>query len=272
MSKNKDCKFNTLHLEISISYPFPFIVVIFSLFIIAGLYSLVTMPMYGMDLYIPKGWNSTIVTEELATSIRKMTTQATVYSMLSGLYIVLMLLPVIIGFNLASGINSGQIQTLLSYPIGREKLILVKTGLVFVLVSGSLTTGSLFSLLFFYPFSIDLASLCLLNITLWITLFLITSTCVFIAVISKSALMTVITGTGGWVIAFMIFMTPSTPSHIRNLLFPVLIAMNHINPGFPMMFLEGISMFDIFIASGAAIAIGCLLMYFSIMLFKRLEI
>jgi len=276
MSENKARKFSTHRLEINMSYPFPTIIGLLSLCIYVTSVFLQGLPDYGMELYLPIGWDSVTMTEELVTAIQTMTTRAAVVSILNSFLIVLLLVPLLIAFNFALGFSNGQIRTLVSYPVGRGKLLLVKGGVVFVLIATAVTLGGIIGLVFFYPFSIDVVVLGQLLIPLWITVFLMTASCVFIAVLSRSAPVTAVGGIGVWFGVFVMIPTQSVPSFLVYALYPVLAAINYITPGSPspspISYLWSTSMNDVLYGCGVALVLGILLLYLSIMVFRRLEV
>ncbi len=274
MSENKTRKFSTHRLEINMSYPFPFIIGLLSLFIFVASISLLNQASGDLDIYLPIGWDNVAITEELTATIRSMTTRAAVVSILNSFYIVLLLVPLLVAFNFALSFGNGQIRTLVSYPIERKKLLLVKSGVIFVLMTVSVTLGSIVGLFFFCPFSIDVVVLCQLLGPLWITIFLMTVSCLFIAVLSRSASVTAAGGIGMWFGAFVVIPLPSTPSFIVNLLFPIFSAMKYVNPNptSPFWYSGATSFNDVLYGCGAALALGALLLYFSTLVFRRLEV
>ncbi len=276
MGENNTRKFSTHRLEINMSYPFPTIVGLLSLFIYIASVFLQGLPDYGMELYLPIGWDSITMSEELATAIQTMTIRVSVLSILNSFLVVLLLIPLLIAFNFALGFNNGQIRTLVSYPIGRGKLLLVKSGLVFLLIATTLTLGGIIGLVFFYPFSIDIVVLGQLLIPLWISVFLITASCIFIAVTSRNAPVTAVGGIGLWFGVFVMIPTQSVPSFLVYALYPILAAINYVTPGTPnpspISYLWSTSMNEVLIGCGIALVLGILLMYLSIIVFRRLEV
>ncbi len=256
------------------SYPFPTIIGLLSLCIYVTSVFLQGVPDFDMELYLPIGWDSVTMTEELVTAIQTMTTRAAVVSILNSFLIVLLLVPLLIAFNFALGFSNGQIRTLLSYPVGRGKLLLVKGGLVFVLIATAVTLGSIIGLVFFYPFSIDVVVLGQLLIPLWITVFLMTASCVFIAVLSRSAPVTAVGGIGLWFGVFVMIPTQSVPSFLVYALYPILAAINYVaqDRTSPIFYLWTTSITDVLYGCGVALVLGILLLYLSIMVFRRLEV
>jgi hypothetical protein len=276
MSENETRKFPSLRLDMNMSYPFPSIVGLLSFFIYVTSVSLQGLPDYGMKFYLPIGWDTAVLTDELAAAIRAMTTRASVVSILNSFYIVLLLVPLLIAFNFALSFGNGQIRTLVSYPIGRGKLLLVKSGLAFILIAATVTLGAIIGLIFFYPFSIDVVLLGQLLIPLWITVFLMTTSCLFIAVLSRSAPITAAGGIGLWVGTYVMIPGQSIPPFLAYSLYPILAAINFIMPDYPspspFSYLWTTSMSDVLYGCGVALVLGLLLLYLSSMVFRRLEV
>jgi len=258
------------------SYPFPTIIGLLSLFIYIASVSLQGLPDHGMQLYLPIGWDPVVMTDELAAAIRTMTTRASALSIVNSFHIVLLLIPLLIAFNFALSFGNGQIRTLVSYPIGRGKLLLVKSGLVFILIATTVTVGAITGLIFYYPFSIDVVVLGQLLIPLWITVFLMTTSCMFIAVLSRSAPITAVGGIGLWVGIYIMIPGQSIPPFLAYSLYPILAAINFVAPESPgpspFSYLWTTSMTDVLYGCGIALALGILFLYFSIMVFRRLEV
>lgn len=274
MVDDKIRRFNALRLEINISYPFPSIVSIFSVFIFIASFSLLGISTYGLGTSVPVGWDSTLITEQLGESIRTMINRATITSILNSFFLVLLVVPLLVAFTFALGFSNGQIRTLLSYPISRKNLILIKSGVVFVLVVSAITSGGLLGMIFFFPFSIDILLLFQLIIPLWITIFLMTVGCVLIATLSQSAPITIAGGVGIWSGAFVLYTMQSTQSIIMSVLIPVLSAINYIdpNPPSPISFMGTTPLSDVLFGSGIALVLGIFLLYLSVFLFRKMEV
>lgn len=273
MSKDGSRRLGMYRLEIDMSYPFPSIVGLLSLFIIAASVSLQSLPDYGMEISLPIGWDTTVLPQELAAVIRIMTTRSATFSILNSFYILLFLVPLLIAFNLSLGFGNGQIRTLVSYPVGRMKLLLAKSGVVFILTTTAVTLGGIMSLVFFYPFTIDLVVLAQLLIPLWITVFLMTTSCVFIAVLSRSAPLTAVAGIGVWVGAFVMIPSQSLPSYVVYVIYPLLAAINCVaeDTG-PIHYLWTTSVNDVLLGCGAALVLSVLLLCLSALAFRRMEV
>jgi hypothetical protein len=272
MADKRRSIFNSIRLERNISYPFPTIVSIVSIFIFIASYSTLGLGRYTTSFYLSPGWNSTAVAEELIESVYNVSSRAIAIPIFDFVYVVLLLVPLLIAFNLAQGYSNNQLKMLLSCPIKRRTIILLKSGLVILLLSSSGTIGLLFSLFFFFPFSIDLSSLLLLIVTFWISVSVIVSTCTLLAVISRSARITAFVGVGLWIVALNELSMSNTHPLVRYLLFPLQVAISYIMPTLSGLFKDGTTLIDVIIGSCSALAFSVGLLILSLFLFKRQEI
>ncbi|MBY8997821.1 MAG: hypothetical protein KGD60_08810 [Candidatus Thorarchaeota archaeon] len=272
MPENRKDIFNSIRLERNISYPFPTIVSIVSIFIIVAAYSILGIGRYNMSFYLSPGWNSTAITEKLVESVNTVSSRAIAFPILDFVYVVVLLVPLLIAFNLAQGYSNGQMRTLLSYPIRRRTVLLLKSGLVILLVSSSGTLGVLFSLLYFFPFSISLNSFLILIATFWISVSLIASTCTLLAVVSRSARITAFVGMGLWMVALSDLSMPYTHPLLRYPLFPIQVAVSYIDSSVSVFFREQTTLFDVIFGSGSALILSVALLILSVFIFKRQEI
>jgi len=237
-------------------------------------YSLLGMPDIGLQFALPIGSIDPSSVGDLAAAIRIMMTHSIVVSTLNLFYVILLLVPLLMAFNFALGFSNGQIRMLVSYPIGRKRIIITKWGLIFILSSASVTLGALFGLAFFFPFTMDIAILGQLFIPLWINILLVTTSCLLMAVLFRSAPLTAVGGISLWLGTFVLFTMQSSSSFLLNVLFPFLSAINYLNPDFisPISFLGATSLSDVLLGCGAAFLLSVLLLCFSVFAFRRLEV
>jgi hypothetical protein len=274
MTEEKTRKFNALRFELGMSYPFPSIICIFSLFIIIASFSLLSLPTYNLGIFFPIGRNSTEISEQLGENIRTLAIRASVTSILNSFYLVLLLVPLLVAFSFALGFSNGQIRTLLSYPIGRSKLILVKGGMVFLLTFMAVTVGSLFGMFFFYPSLIDIFLLTPLILSFWVTIFLMTAGCILIATLSKSTPVTIAGGISLWAGSFILYTMQSAQSLVMSVLFPVISTINYITPQppSPISYMGTTPVTNVLFGNGVALLLAVLLFYLSIKVFQKLEV
>ena len=274
MLKRKDRKFRVLRLEVDMSYPFPAIIGIASTFTLIAFDALLRMPDFDLQLTLPAESINPALADDLAAVIQLMATHSAVVSVLNSFYVILLLVPLLMAFNFALGFSNGQIRMLLSYPIGREKAIITKWGLIFIIPSTTLTLGAFFGLVFLYPYTIDIILMGQLLVPLWINIFLITTSCLLVAVLIRSAPLTALAGIGLWLGSFVIFTMQSSSSFLLNILFPFLAAVNYLNPDYisPINFLGTTSLSDALTGSVVAFMLGVLFFGLSVYVFRKLEV
>jgi ABC-type transport system involved in multi-copper enzyme maturation permease subunit len=268
----KNDRFKYLKLERNFSYPFPVIVAIISIFIFVASYSILGIGLWNRNLYLTPDWNSTALSGELVESINTENAYAMINPIFDCLYIVMLLAPLLIAFNLAQGYSNGQIRTLLSYPISRRTVVLSKSGFIVLLLSLAGTIGALFSLIVFYPFSIDLYTMLILIVTFWVSTFVITATCTILAIVSRNALITAFVGVGLWEIFAPLWTQPNVHPVILYLLFPFFLAISHVNPQQPPFHLVEKPVIDLILGWGCSIAFSIMLLILSVIIFKKQEI
>jgi len=256
------------------SYRFPSIVAFFSLFLGIASYSILNLMRFRLriDFYLPSNWNTTAATEQLASAVPVLSTYVSVCAFFNCLYIIMAVIPLLVAFNFANGFTNGQFRTLLSYPIGRNRLLLIKVGVVVVLVSTSVIVGGVVSTAFYYPFLIDYTALLLLSISFCVTVYLITTACLLISVISRSAPVTAFAGIGVWVVAFIIITMPSIFPMLGATLFPFITTATYIFPDLSIAYLGTVTMLDVLSVWASALILGTMLFYISMWLFNRLEL
>ncbi|MGY5874791.1 MAG: hypothetical protein RTU30_03500 [Candidatus Thorarchaeota archaeon] len=274
MDKRKRQNTSVIRLERNMSYRFPAIVAFFSLFLGIASYSILNLVRFRLriDLYLPSNWNTTAATEELTASIPVLSAAVSVNAFFNCLYIIMAVIPLLVAFNFANGFTNGQFRTLMSYPIGRNRLVLIKAGFVVVLVSASVIIGGVVSTAFYYPFLIDYTALLLLSISFCVTVYLITTACLLISVITKSAPVTAFIGIGVWVVAFIIITSPSIFPMLGYTLYPFVTTADYIHPGLRILYSGNVTMLDALLGNALALILGTLLLYISMRLFNRLEL
>ncbi|MFO7837092.1 MAG: hypothetical protein R6V83_10565 [Candidatus Thorarchaeota archaeon] len=272
MVDKKNSVYNSIRLERDMSYPFPAIVGILSIFLFAAAYSMLGVGVSNRYVYLSPGCNSTAISEEMVSSVDATNTIATVYPIINCIYVVMLVAPLLIAFNLAQGYNNGQMRTLLSYPIKRRTVLFLKNGSVIFLMFSSGIIGTFFSWVFYFPFSIDLYSVMILIMTYGITVLAICSTCTLLAVLSRSARITAFVGVGAWMIVYTTFVTAVTHSPAAFLLFPLHLGITHISHGGPPYYYEETELFNVLLGSGITLVLVIVVLILSVIIIERQEI
>ena len=184
--------------------------------------------------------------------------------------VVLFIIPMIVTFNVARSFENGIMKTLLSYPIGRRKLLVTKVSQVVILVWSAMIAGLFFSVYAFIPVIDGLSSFVLMSVSLLALVFITTTTTVLIAVVSKSTPVTAILGVGLWVSFLFLAMSGTLSPIVRGVMNPVLMAVSL--EGGALGFFNGITSADLVVSIVGALAIGGLAFIASLILFNRREI
>ncbi|MGY5881955.1 MAG: hypothetical protein RTV31_17040 [Candidatus Thorarchaeota archaeon] len=229
MHDNRQRVSKALKVESTISYPFPTMIGIFASFLVVAFYSVLGMRFFQNEVYLHSDWNSTLVGAELDATLNIINSKVVTASFLNLGTIVMFFVPLLFAFNYAQGFSNGQIRTLLSYPIGRLRLFFAKTGVIVLLLSFSMIVAGTLSLASLYPYSINFEYLILMSVGSFLTVLIISSTCVFIATFSRNAPVTAVLGLGLWAIGFVVTVAPFSPIFLKQLFFPWILTLIHID-------------------------------------------
>jgi ABC-type transport system involved in multi-copper enzyme maturation permease subunit len=206
-------------------YRFPSVASIVSLLFFIGSYSVLYSFYLNRGVYLAPGaewWSSKEAIARVELIILERQALAYFNTFQDSLFALILLIPLLIAFNFAQGFNSGEIRTLLSYPTSRAKVLLTKSCTVICLVSITANVSSVLALAFFFPTLNHISLIMLLLLTQWIFSFLLGSVCTLVAVVSKSAPTTIVTGIGGWVAGFIIASHPESDNVIKGIFHPIL--------------------------------------------------
>ena len=268
-SSNKTLR--ALGVELTFSYPFPALMGIFISFFAVASYSLLTMHLLRSGIHIPSEWNSTIINTRLENNMIATATMTVSNSFFSVGTITLFFIPLLFAFAFAQGFSTGQIRTLLSYPIGRGRLFLIKFGSVVAIITISLAGGALLAIACLMPYSLDFALLLPIMIGSFLTIFLVSSVCVFIAVLSRSAPITAFLGIAFWAGITIFAMNPFSPFLLRQIFFPWLLTLIHIDT-YTFTIFGAVNINELLYGYLFSIAISLVLILISYLRFTRLEV
>jgi len=184
--------------------------------------------------------------------------------------IILFIIPMIITFNLARNLENGIMKTLLSYPIGRRKLLITKVCQVVILVWFAMISGLFFSVYVFTPVMNGMPSFILMSASLLALVFAVTTTTILIAIATKSTPATAILGSGLWFSFLFLAMSRTFSSIVRGIMNPVLMAVNL--EGGALGFFTDITSADLMTSIAGTLSVGFLALIISFILFDRSEI
>lgn len=254
-------------LDWEISFSFPTLEGFVAVFILLSVGICMTSQMFDPSISIRPGFNGTERLEyfiELAENEASSTLIA-IFT-ISG-YILGLAIPMLMAFSLASGFESGLLETLLSYPIGRRTLLLTKVGITVILTSSLLVLTSVLSVGVFYLWLIPVVDLILLIVALLSTSLAITASAILLAVISKRV---GITSAGcGSLWTGILFVTSNDTEYnaLHGILNPLQIVVKYL-----MGVGSSVGLPELFICFSGSILFGVGLIVLSILTFERVDI
>lgn len=181
---------------------------------------------------------------------------------------------VLVSFTAAKSFEDGYIQTLLTYPVERVTILLVKIICVIIIPAGLMTFTSLFAILFVIPQAplIDHVSIMLLGV--WISILLFATLSMLVAVITKKVSATAIFGLAFGIVTPILLSNPAVPNIARVVLNPFDAAYGYItsHSSYMMFGTEMTPLIDLQIGFGISLMISLVLLIFTLWLFTRSEI
>lgn len=205
--------------ELDSSYQFPVIALLVSVFLVVGIYS--TLNHISIDAHISSGTTDILDrAEHLSDLIFNKGLAVLTASLSNSVFLFIILIPLLVGFNFAQGYKNGLIRTMLTYPIDRKLFIVIKSCTLVLIMASVASIGSIASVIFFIP-TVNQLELVVLSIaSLWVLVLLMVSVSILVAVISKNPLATSFGGIAIWFLAFITATGPDTSNLVKVILFP----------------------------------------------------
>jgi ABC-type transport system involved in multi-copper enzyme maturation permease subunit len=184
------------------------------------------------------------------------------------------LVPVLVSFTAAKSFEDGYIQTLLTYPVERVTVLLVKIICVIIIPAGLLTFTSLFAILFIIPQAPLLGHVSIMLLGVWISILLFAALSMLVAVITKKVSATAIFGLAFGIVTPILLNNPDIPNSIRVALDPFGAAYRYIvnHSNYSMFSNEVTPLIDLQIGFGISLMISLVLLAFTLWIFTRSEI
>ena len=181
---------------------------------------------------------------------------------------------VLVSFTVAKSLEDGYIQTLLTYPVERVTVLLVKIICVIVIPAGLMTFTSLFAILFVIPQSPLLGHVSIMLLGVWISILLFATLSMLVAVITKKVSATAIFGLAFGIVTPLLLNIPAVPNIIRVVLNPYDAAYRYIANHSTNMLLgiELTPLIDLQIGFGISLMLSLALLAFTLWIFTRSEI
>jgi len=281
MSKNRRREWlDVTLLEAGHSYRSPLVeyLTIFFLYIsFSAVYGMAMMTQ-SVDTRPGPMWNGTSQIEYLL-SYESTVSTFVLSSALERLWMTLLFItPMLIAYTTARAFEDGSLRTLLSYPVKRSHLLLMRTLIPYLIIGTLSTVSILLGLFLLLPVPLSLSSTLFLVGTYWFANLLLTSSVVFISVLTKRMMVSAIGGVAAWYGLLTLSYMPQVPAMVTWISNPVRLVYQHLLGGIgsPWRFIIGGGetplIGDVLLTFAVmAFVIGLFLMS-SILLFRRMEV
>ncbi|MHA1288602.1 MAG: hypothetical protein ACTSPB_14450, partial [Candidatus Thorarchaeota archaeon] len=187
--------------------------------------------------------------------------------------LMIIVIPLLSAFRVAASLESGLIRTLLTFPIKRRDLLILKGLEILMLVVLPVTAGALIGIVLVDWFAIGLDSFLLL-LSFWSMAFTILTSSLLLSVTTGSAAKTAFSGIAIWIVLYFVAALTKIPVLLRGVLNPVNLAISYSkdSPGasFGLPF-EGMVFSDVWGSIVINLLIGLFLLLMSIRSFRRVE-
>jgi ABC-type transport system involved in multi-copper enzyme maturation permease subunit len=266
----------TFELELDVSFPFPSTGVIFLiLFLIAigsilieGCFIAIVIAPHPPGV-IPLDFDYIVWAQQNAD-----------FNLLAGplfnlILFIIIVIPMLSAFKVAGPIEAGLLKTLLTYPIRRRNLLVLKVVEMLILTVLPITIGVLMGVVLIQWVSIGLTSLVLL-LSFWVMTFTILLTSVFLSLVTQSMTKSAFGGIAIWVVLYLVAAVTYIPNVIRGALNPVNLVLSYFNdtPGaavFGVPFRDPV-VHDVWGAIIINLVIGIIMLLLSVRQFRRVEV
>ena len=259
--------------EFDVSFPFP---VAEALSILLGVLVAMGILMahrpYATFLITPSEFANFIQLEYLVLQV----TAADFY-MISGPFfsltvLLIIALPMLCAFRVAGPLENGMLKAMLSYPIRREEILILKGIEILVLICLPITMGALAMVVLFSGVSIGIEFL-LVIISFWTLAFTILSSSFLLSVITQSSAKAAFGGVALWAILLLVGLFAKTPVVLRGIPNPVILTIGYFS-GYSLGNQYDIPpvLNDVLVSIIGNLLIGIIIFVASIRYFKRVEI
>jgi hypothetical protein len=189
----------------------------------------------------------------------------------------LFVIPLLVAFTTARALEDGSFRTILSYPIKRWHLLVMRVIIPTVIVGTCATVSVFLAVFLMIPAPWHIGSLFLLLSIFWLALLMVCASIVFLAVLTKRMIVTALGGAAVWFsLASASYMT-GTPEILKWIGNPIMYMASYIYgeeipPSFPIWLASVPTTEAVLGFVGLVSAVIVLLLLLSVWLFKRMEV
>lgn len=139
-------------------------------------------------------------------------------------------LPIVVMFSIAKGFEDGFLQTQLTYPIGRTKLLLIKVFATLCIFGMLSSICAHLAVSFFCPGKPQVENVLLIMGAFWAFLFLVITSTALLALLLKRPLVGSLIGASFWLGIGIMRVLPDSLAPLENVLNPLIPVSDFINP------------------------------------------
>jgi len=255
--------------ELDSDYAFPLFERAFALITLLSFY-FALLPNLGWDLVVvPSQWNGTYFVDAYTEVIPLMATISLGGCMFQFSQIFAVAMPILISLSVARELESGMMRTKLSYPIGRNSLLLTKCLLVASITVIPASLMSLGGVLLFEPGPKDIGALVIHFVSLWLSSAMVISIALLASLVSKGLPGALFSGLAvSFGLTQLPLLVPGWPLWIDSFCNPAHGAVRLLD----WIRTSQESMLELAAGFGLAIALVTVLLVLSISVFRKMEV
>lgn len=214
-------------LELDVSFPFPSAEALsIILATLTALYVVMQGFVFSFILFPPSSVWGYVELERTVWSVEHADLSSLSMPIASMMLLLIALIPLLSAFRVAGPIESGVLRAMLSYPIRRRRLLILKGLQITLLTCLPITVGALAAVALYNALSIGVESFWVL-VSLWSLAFAILSSSFLLSVITRSSAKAAIGGMAVWFTLLIVALFSHLPVIFRGILNPVNLAINY---------------------------------------------
>jgi hypothetical protein len=190
---------------------------------------------------------------------------------------VVFIVPLLVAFTTARAFEDNSLRTILSYPVKRWQLLLMRTIVPTVIIGTCITLSVLLAVFLMVPAPWNIGACVLLFGAFWLALLMVVVSTVFLAVIMRRMIISALGGVAVWFSLLSVSYYISTPEILRWIGNPIIFIASYVYGGAPSNLLpiipsgvpttEAVFGFVVLIS-----VVVVLLLSLSVWLFKKMEV
>ncbi len=258
--------------EFDVSFPFP-VAEAFS--IILGVFVAMSVLMIGSNYWFlvsPSAFSNSLELERIIFQVTHADFHLLSIPLFNMTILIIIAIPMLCAFRVAGPLENGVLRAMLSYPIKRRELLILKGIEIMVLICLPITGGALVTIVLFNGMSVGIESL-LVIISFWTLAFTILSSSFLVSVITQSSAKAAFSGVALWTVLLLVGMFAKIPVVLRGIPNPVILTLSYFGGiSIGNQHITDPVLNDVLVSIIVNLLIGIITFLASIRYFKRVEI